>query len=701
MSGIDTSVPGSEPSMLTAETNNTPLPTTKRSNNLSDDIDDSTSAAKKPKYADFTTKKSDKDSVCSGEDEEKWEKERDKMLEMAAQQRKDDEEAADNMSDGAVENNWGLDGTDDDGIVGEVQLKERTFQWVRFDIKDKGSTAAKLKKILQALSLPVAGKKNDLFVRIRDANHTLINKVDNEVFEYKLYDDEEENLPKWIVLEGTPVADVDGVVMETGATEGFYNPTNPDMVDIGGKLKQFLTGEEEKIPRPSFAKRPSTTDDPSLPHPDPPPDYGGPSDDAKKLIGDVRCARPISFLWTQITDDFVASHMVNTTNARAIAEGEVAVFVPFDKEEIYKFIGFFLANGLSPHAPLESWFSTDWLLGNEVMTKALEKKGYGGITISAKERLRQFRRLLCIYDCRENAREEIKKDPLYKVRPILKELNCQARKMWRTGRWVAIDEQTIGFKGKHGMKLRISYKREGDGFQCDALCDNGYTFSFYFRHGDAHHWMRQKKWWWAIFLWAIGVGVTNAWLIYSAMYDEEKNKQVKSKKTVDLPPKWTHSEFIRELIEDMLFPDESKRKVEEMKAAAKTGDASVTSKSTLRSGKSFSSSSSSNLRTDEAVADFLDRTKPDTITKKRMGKGHFSARLDGKRHASIPASTGDSRAHCQYCYYKWGILPDEDAKKQNTWMQQNRKNVRRCLNCNVNLCWLCENEWHGVDMSAV
>ena len=34
------------------------------------------------------------------------------------------------------------------------------------------------------------------------------------------------------------------------------------------------------------------------------------------------------------------------------------------------------------------------------------------------------------------------------------------------------------------MKLRVSYKREGDGFQCDALCDEGYTFSFFFRHGD-------------------------------------------------------------------------------------------------------------------------------------------------------------------------------------------------------------------------
>ena len=50
---------------------------------------------------------------------------------------------------------------------------------------------------------------------------------------------------------------------------------------------------------------------------------------------------------------------------------------------------------------------------------------------------------------------------------------------------VAIDEQTIGFKGKHGLALRISYKREGDGYQCDALCEDGYTFSFCFRHSDA------------------------------------------------------------------------------------------------------------------------------------------------------------------------------------------------------------------------
>jgi hypothetical protein len=68
---------------------------------------------------------------------------------------------------------------------------------------------------------------------------------------------------------------------------------------------------------------------------------------------------------------------------------------------------------------------------------------------------------------------------------LINELNYCARKHWIPGKWVAIDEQTIGFKGRSGLKLRISYKREGDGFQCDALCDEGYTFSFYFRHGNA------------------------------------------------------------------------------------------------------------------------------------------------------------------------------------------------------------------------
>ena len=53
---------------------------------------------------------------------------------------------------------------------------------------------------------------------------------------------------------------------------------------------------------------------------------------------------------------------------------------------------------------------------------------------------------------------------------------------WLLSEWISIDQQTIGFKGKRGDKLRINYKREGDGFQCDAIYDDGFTYSFYFRN---------------------------------------------------------------------------------------------------------------------------------------------------------------------------------------------------------------------------
>ena len=57
-----------------------------------------------------------------------------------------------------------------------------------------------------------------------------------------------------------------------------------------------------------------------------------------------------------------------------------------------------------------------------------------------------------------------------------------AKRCWETGKILSIDEQTIGFQGRHAAKLRITYKRIGDGFQADALCEEGYTYAFVFRH---------------------------------------------------------------------------------------------------------------------------------------------------------------------------------------------------------------------------
>ena len=47
---------------------------------------------------------------------------------------------------------------------------------------------------------------------------------------------------------------------------------------------------------------------------------------------------------------------------------------------------------------------------------------------------------------------------------------------------LSTDELTMGFKGKHVDKIRITYKKEGYGFQCYCISDHGYTFTFYFRN---------------------------------------------------------------------------------------------------------------------------------------------------------------------------------------------------------------------------
>ena len=55
-----------------------------------------------------------------------------------------------------------------------------------------------------------------------------------------------------------------------------------------------------------------------------------------------------------------------------------------------------------------------------------------------------------------------------------------SKKVIIMGKWIGVDEQTISFTGRHVNKLWINYRMEGDGFQYDTLCADGYTFSVYF-----------------------------------------------------------------------------------------------------------------------------------------------------------------------------------------------------------------------------
>ena len=384
-------------------------------------------------------------------------------------------------------------------------------------------------------------------------------------------------------------------------------------------------------------------------------------------------------------------------------------------------------NGLTPRPRVNMWFERHPIFGNTVIAGAMNRQlPQGWWAVGGIRRWKHFRRFMCMFDFREDAKKEMAKNPLWRVQHLLDELNENAAKMWIPGKWLSIDEQTLGFQGRSGIKLRISYKKEGDGFQCDAVCDDGYTFSFYFRHGDPpplpkefkdkipdlsptaqrviwlanfhgqpfqlaevvhgtvlgkvswgvvrttsrglppsvrqleeknvkeamklrgrtaaarllnsincpdlfacsvydtkpvhmlstveesmywvlkkrkvwsavhkqiremghlrlnfiddynnnmngadiadqlrnqyrpNHWMRNRMWWWAFFIWSIGVAGVNAFKMYGSMYEEEKRKQANAQRrsgvSGGMPKKWTHLEFMTELVYDLIFPGQT------------------------------------------------------------------------------------------------------------------------------------------------
>jgi hypothetical protein len=97
---------------------------------------------------------------------------------------------------------------------------------------------------------------------------------------------------------------------------------------------------------------------------------------------------------------------------------------------------------------------------------------------------KHFRCFMCMFDFREDAKKETAKNLLWKVQRFLDELNDNAAKMWMPGKWLSINEQMLGFQRWSGIKLQILYKNKDDGFQCDAVCNDGCTFLFLFCHGD-------------------------------------------------------------------------------------------------------------------------------------------------------------------------------------------------------------------------
>jgi len=250
-----------------------------------------------------------------------------------------------------------------------------------------------------------------------------------------------------------------------GAEEGFFGLTNKENA-VGAPKFQYCYREEDKIRRPEFASKAENL---------PVSDKGHLSPAARKLLpNEVRNCCPKNFFDTQISPEFVKRCITNTTNAQAAGEGAgfggtvYKDFEPFDLAEVYKMIGLLFVNGILPCPRINMWFEGHNIFGIDInlIARAMHKQlPRGWRSIRGIQWWKHFRCFMCMFDFREDAKKNTAKNPLWKVQHLLDELNDSAAKMWILGKWLSIDEQTLGFQGRSGIKLRISYKKEGDGFQ--------------------------------------------------------------------------------------------------------------------------------------------------------------------------------------------------------------------------------------------
>jgi len=154
-------------------------------------------------------------------------------------------------------------------------------------------------------------------------------------------------------------------------------------------------------------------------------------------------------------------------------------FKPFSCKDIRQYLGLYIINGLSPSPRMEMKFkpqAVDPVQGNDYIVNHLGA--------NAERRWRHFKCFFALQDPRKDVPNQ-KVQPLFKVHRIVNWINFIGKMSVSLGMHLSVDEQTIGFQGRHGDKMRITFKAVGDGFQCDVICDSGFTYCVYFRNVPA------------------------------------------------------------------------------------------------------------------------------------------------------------------------------------------------------------------------
>ena len=102
-------------------------------------------------------------------------------------------------------------------------------------------------------------------------------------------------------------------------------------------------------------------------------------------------------------------------------------------------------------------------------------------TLNGPRRRHHFRCFFAIRDPRVHPPSE-SAQPNFKVDSFFSHVNDASLEAWLPGPQLSIDEQVQRFTGRGSGTRRYEFKREGDGFFMDSICDSGHTIAFYPRN---------------------------------------------------------------------------------------------------------------------------------------------------------------------------------------------------------------------------
>ena len=146
------------------------------------------------------------------------------------------------------------------------------------------------------------------------------------------------------------------------------------------------------------------------------------------------------------------------------------------------------------------------------------------------------------------------------------------------------------------------------------------------------HWLRNRKWWWSLFLWAIGVAAANGYVSYKRMYESEAKK-----KKDQMPRLLTHEAFQKELAFDLIWP--RKKGASSSDSVDSVSTSSTTSTRTKQSGHH-------DLSTTEGQYKYCKEVNPKRLKKGSFLSSSFPFRNDSTYHPPIPTP---NHAYCQLC----------------------------------------------------